>query len=229
VLCTLHRVNNVILWIFFRDETWRVQSRYASALPQSPLVDSIVVTDDSGAIYVDEIAALVFNILQFFVTKTRKTTRIHTSLMKSLKFLLPMKHIPILSFFLAIFSRPLLKAICLTCDFIKSPKGNIVRCRASCLTWQRKNVWSLSASLAQYSLTPNVQNHLTNLTRLYIRTSSWVVILQKRPKTSLSVVPCRYRVSPQLIYGVLVEIIKFDVAIAQNVGIRSVPAFVFSY
>jgi hypothetical protein len=63
VLCTLHRVNNVILWIFFRDETWRVQSRYASALPQSPLVDSVVVTDDSGAIYVDEIAALVFNIL----------------------------------------------------------------------------------------------------------------------------------------------------------------------
>lgn len=97
---------------------------------------------------------------------------ISTSLINSLKFRFPTKHIPVLSFFLLMRSSPASVAIFFTSFFKKSPNGNIVRFRALCAICDKKNVWSLCVSFALSNLA-SVNNDflikfLVNLKWLYL-------------------------------------------------------------
>lgn len=58
------------------------------------------------------------------------------------------------SFFLAILWSPISEAICLTSDFLSSPKGNNTLRKACWDICDKKNVWSFQMSLALNSLTP---------------------------------------------------------------------------
>lgn len=65
------------------------------------------------------------------------------------------------SFFLAILWSPISEAICLTSDFLSSPKGNNTLRKACWDICDKKNVWSFQMSLALNNLTPE-QNYEPN-------------------------------------------------------------------